>query len=784
MIWERDFMKKWVAFALSVVIAASFTPTVFAAHYVTRGETVEMLLEAADFYNPDVQKTDIIKGYTDGTLKEDTLITKTEALVMIDRAFGEFPELTGHNLRVALPTKPTTTLPTWAEQSVYDVFATGTVSVQPSNEFITHQELSLMIDRLYALYGSNLKDSYYATINKDILNTLEIPTGKTSMGSTAQIALQTQSQISDLIQKTVASTPEVGSPAEKIKILYDNITNMEARNEAGYTPIKEDLKNIEAAKSLSELGELYILQGTNTALDTFADFGLSIDMMDSTSYIPEFTYATASQIEQIYRGEAEPQKEAYLTYLEMLLKLCGETPEQANLSAQSYFALEQQLSEASLTAEEKNDISNTYNLYTLDELQAIFPMLDIKQIYADTGMKAYEKIVVSDVGNMEEVARILQEESLDTIKNYIKVSLITSFAQYFGKDFTDVIAAYDQTVMGISGTQSIEQQATSIISNVLSDYIGELYAEQYCSEALVADVTKMIDDIKNVFRQRIQSLDWMSESTKQKALLKLDTMIVCVGAPNYEEEHSYLDDVSFRSVSEGGSYFENMLAITKATEQQQVKNSFEPIDRTQWITTPQTVNAFYMPSFNSIYFPVAFLQSPVYDVNASYEENLGGLGTVIAHEMTHAFDLNGALFDENGNLANWWTTEDKAAFEQLCQDVITFYDGQESAPGIENNGTLTLGENVADLGAMACVVELGKQTPDFDYKAMFEQFALLWAKTASREYLQLLAYTDVHASSNVRADRVLQSIDEFYEVYDIQEGDGMYVAPEDRVQIW
>lgn len=778
-------MKKWIALILSVAMTTSVTPTVFAAEdYVTRGEAVELLLEAADFYNSDVQETDIIKGYTDGTLQKDTLVTKTEALVMIDRAFGEFPELTGHNLRVALPTEPTATPPEWSEQSINNVFATGTVSIKPSDEFITQQEFLLMIERLYDLYGSNLKDSYYATINKDILNTLEIPTGQGSMGTVEQLGLQTQSQILDLIKNAINSTPEPGSPEEKIKILYENITNMEARNQAGYTPIKEDLENIAAANSLSELEELSILKGFGNALGIFVDFSLTIDNMDSTSYIPVLTYATASGLEQIYSGEAEAQKEAYLTYLETLLKLCGETPEQAKANAQSYFELEKRLSEASLTTEELNDINNTYNLYTLDELQEIFPMLNIKQIYANTGMKEYEHVVVSDVGNMKEVAKILQEESLDTIKNYIKIAVINYFARFSGEDFLNAISAYNQAIAGLSGMPSIEQQATSTISNVLSDYIGELYAEKYCSEKLVTDVTKMINDIKNVYRQRIQSLDWMSETTKQKALLKLDTMIVNVGAPNYEEEQSCLDDATLRSVSEGGSYFENMLEISKANNEEQIKSSFESVDHTEWITTPQTVNAFYMPSFNSINFPVAFLQSPIYDVNASYEENLGGLGTVIAHEMTHAFDSNGALFDENGNVANWWTPEDKAAFDKLCQDVIVFFDGQEAAPEITNNGTLTLSENVADLGAMACIVELGKQIPDFDYKALFEQYALLWANTSYREYLQVLLYMDVHASGNVRTDRVLQSIDKFYEVYDIKEGDGMYVAPENRVQIW
>ena len=199
---------------------------------------------------------------------------------------------------------------------------------------------------------------------------------------------------------------------------------------------------------------------------------------------------------------------------------------------------------------------------------------------------------------------------------------------------------------------------------------------------------------------------------------------------------------------------------------------------------PFTVNACYSPQQNDITFPAAILQAPMYDVNASYEQNLGGIGYVIAHEITHAFDNNGAKFDENGNAADWWTEEDYAAFQQLCQEMIDFYDGEEGVPGIPMNGTLTLSENVADQGAAACITEIvaGLENPDFE--TLYKSMANSWAATASREYCQYAAQADVHSTEKLRVNRVVVNCDEFYETFDIQEGDGMWVAPEDRVRIW
>lgn len=330
----------------------------------------------------------------------------------------------------------------------------------------------------------------------------------------------------------------------------------------------------------------------------------------------------------------------------------------------------------------------------------------------------------------------------------------------------------------------MNEEAAEVIAEVLPDYVGQIYAERYCSDEIISDVTNMVHDIIGVYRERISNLSWMSEVTKQKAIRKLNTMRIKVGAPDYSKVKPSADRADLRSRDEGGSYYQNRIEIAKAERMESAWLSKETVDREEWITTPQTVNAFYMPSFNSVNFPAAFLQAPIYDPEASYEENLGGIGTVIGHEVTHAFDSGGAQYDENGNIADWWTQEDKEAFGRLCGEVTDYFDGVEAAPGITVDGELTLTENIADLGALACVTSLGEKKKDFDFKKMFESYAELWSSVASRGRLQDMVYSDIHSPAKVRVDRVLQSSRKFYEVYGIDKKDGMYVSEEKRVEIW
>ena len=783
---------KMIALAVTVLMTLSAAPiTGMAAQEdcATRGEVVQMLMNAADDYNPQVQKTDIIKGYGDGDLREEESVTRAQALVMLGRAFGELPQLVGDNLRVAIPKESFTDIPQWAQSELAPIFDAGIVAGTGEGKFspddpVTVGQMETFIDRVYTLYGSNLKDSFYATVNKSELETLEIPAGGSIAGTLYRIIDQGTLQVLELIKEIAASEPKKGSAQEKIKILYDNFMDMEARNAAGFAPIAEELKAIEQVESVSELSKISIMGDSASALTMLAEFVLGIDDMDSSQYLTIFCPAGAVQTKPIYNGEAETQKNAYLKYLVALLTLCGEDAESAAEDAQAFFAFEKQLSDASLTIAEQYDLEKTYNIYSLDELKDIFSSVDLQAEFSRSGLCGSERIQVCDKGSMMKLAEMLTDDNIDAVKNFLKVKLIMGSAHYFGEDFKNVRLTYLKEAYGIEGERATEEEAAEVIADALPDYVGQAYAEKYCSQEIISDVTEMIHDIIEVYRSRISKLDWMGEETKQKAISKLDSLRVHVGAPDYSEVTSALDTAVLKSKEDGGSYYQNRMEIQKALQRDDAELSAEPVDKDQWITTPQTVNAFYMSSFNSITFPMAFLQAPVYDKNASYEENLGGVGSIIAHELTHAFDSSGAQYDENGNAVNWWTDKDKAEFAKLCEDVISFFDGRESAPGIAIDGTMTLTENIADLGAISCITEIGEKTENFDFQKMYASYAKLWMCTASREYLQNMVYEDVHSPGKVRVDRVLQSLDKFYEVYEIGENDGMYVPPEERAGIW
>ena len=295
-------------------------------------------------------------------------------------------------------------------------------------------------------------------------------------------------------------------------------------------------------------------------------------------------------------------------------------------------------------------------------------------------------------------------------------------------------------------------------------------------------MTKMVEDIIAVYKDRIKNLDWMSDETKEQALKKLDTMGIKVGYPDTWK--SIVDDVEIKSVEEGGSYFSNKIALLKASKDNMVANQGKPIDKTQWATPVFTVNAFYTPSYNDITFPAAFLQKPIYDPEKSYEYNLGSVGITIAHEITHAFDNNGAKYDENGNAANWWTEEDYASFVELCIKMAELYDGYEYAPGIAINGTLTLSENVADQGALSCVLEIASKSEDPNYEELFYSLARMFSFATTREFAEYVSNNDVHSFGRTRINPLLSNSNEFYNTFGITEKDGMYISPEKRVKIW
>ena len=398
------------------------------------------------------------------------------------------------------------------------------------------------------------------------------------------------------------------------------------------------------------------------------------------------------------------------------------------------------------------------------------------------GLKKEDKILVMDEALTKEFAGLFSDENLETLKTAAKLSVLLSYGGALNTEFIDAANTFNQEFLGISGTYSDEELAAINVANIMPDYIGEIYAEKYFTEEAKQNVLKMVSDIVSVYKERINGLDWMSGETKKKAINKLDKMGVKIGYP--DKWDTYLDNAQIKSKADGGSYFDNILEIAKASVKYMSELQGTVPDKTKWAMYPYTVNACYSATSNDITFPAAILQPPMYDVNASYEENLGAIGYIIAHEITHAFDNNGAKFDENGNAADWWTEQDYAEFEKRCEKMVYFYDRQEGIPGVPMNGRQTLSENVSDQGAVQCVTEVVSRLENPDYTKFYRSMAKAWASTKTREYAKYAAGTDVHSEDKLRVNRVVVNCDEFYKAFDITEKDGMWVAPAERVKIW
>ena len=781
-------IKKVVSGLLALSIAVGSMYVVSAKdQYVTRGQVADMLLVAADDYNPNVKKEDIIQGYEDGELHEDWNVTRAEALVMLKRAFGKMPELNEYTKRIAIPKEDFTDIPKWAETELADVFDAGIVAgtsegVFSPDENVTDTQMDLFIKRTYAVFGSNLKDDFYATVNKEALNNFEIKPGRLIAGNAYSLDDTNTERINDLLANIINQSHEKGTKEQKIADLYNNITDTESRNKAGITPIKPYLDKIDEVKTIKDLNEINSELIKELCISALGDFSVTADFKDNTKNIPDFYMIAPILPKDIYMSDNAEQIKAYKDYLTENLVLSGETKESAQKHSEAYFDFEKQLAESMLDTQDNADVDKIYNLYTLEELQKAVPNMDISKILKDSEFKYDGKILVSDVGLLEKNGELYNKDNIDVLKTRAKLIVLLGWGETLNEEFTQVSTDFQNAFYGTEGSYTAEEKATITIENIMYDYLGELYAQNYFSKEAKQNVEKMISDIIDVYRTRIEKLTWMSDTTKEKALKKLDTMQINVGYP--EDVQSYMDDVEIKSAADGGSYFENMLAISKEQVKNLIEHQDEPIDKNDWGMAVYTVNAMYDSLANSITFPAGILQAPIYDVNASYEENLGGIGYIIAHEITHAFDNNGAKFDENGNATDWWTEEDYSAFSKLCKDVEAFYDGEEAAPGIAVNGELTLSENIADLGAVSCITEIVSHLDNPNYEALYKSIARTWASSSSREYMQYVSQTNVHCLDKLRTNRTIVNDQEFYDTFGIKENDGMYVAPEDRVHIW
>ncbi len=758
-------------------------------------QAAQRIEKAASHYRK-TSADDLMKSLPKST-RQNAAVTRAEALVMLSAAFGTLPD-PGVFAIYAYPVGAEfTDIPGWAEKPVSNLVQAGLVTgtdgdntVLSPDESITWDELETLIRRVYAYLGQDARDDFWSYTNREWLLGVNIPYGYGKIDASTFLSLQNVSAVAQDIRslaENASQWPE-GSDERKIGDFYNSVMDEESRNQAGAGMLQPYLDRFHQARTLDELLQsLYDLY-QDTGISLLYDFTPVVDSHSSEQYILSFTYTgIALSKDSLTDPSQRWMVNALREYLKEMLLFGG--LEEAEGERQAQLLLDYNLAMAPLSweVEEQGDVDKTYNLYTFEQLQNLFPEADLSTMLEVQGYDAAEakkgKIVVSNPKTLEYFASLCNEEHLDFLKAVAAANLVGGLSSSLTTDLYLTANNFRNLYTGTTGTPTLEETANYLTRNMMSLEVNRYYAKTYCSAQVKEEVTELIRELIDVFRRRIEKLDWMSQSTKDNAKKKLDTMRLNVAYP--DQWDTDFDDVPVYGPEKGkNNLLENSIAMTRRTAQEYPKMLKEKVDKDNWGGDLITVNAYYNPICNSITVPAGSLQAPFYGKDQSLEENLAGIGFFIAHEVTHSFDNSGAKFDENGNAANWWTEKDYEAFQQRCDKMVEFYDGYEAAPGFPNNGTRSLSENIADLGAMECLVEFLKEQGSADLTEFFTAFAWSWRALYLRTYLQYLANIDVHSYDCVRVNRTLSAVDAFYEAFHVQEGDGMYTSPEDRPKVW
>ena len=628
------------------------------------------------------------------------------------------------------------------------------------------------------------QDDYYEYVNQNLLSKIELAATDAHWDWFGELNAVVSSEMEDIIRDLSkdGKTYEKGTPEQKIKDMYECVSNTENREKIGLGPLEPYMDSIRSAKNIDEyLDALAHLSGEFGFSSIVGGYYISQDKADSSEYSVYMMYADTLIGKEYIEGEATKEYvDMYLDYVNDMLMEFGMSAGEAAASTDSIERLLRDICASTLTTEQLYDPAITYNVYTAEELQQLYTNVDVGKMLKTLGVAGQDRYIVIDVEQAKKINSLLVEENLQALKDYSSFVMLNDVAEYASSGYVKLHDQMQNSLYGITESWGDEKIWMDLTQDLLPWDFGTIYVEKHFSQEDKEAVEGMIDLILKEYENIINKQEWMSEATKKKAIKKLETMQVKIGYP--EEWPAAKDMMQVTPISEGGSLLSNWLVSMQVAIEAQLQKLGTKVDRSEWDVTPQTINAMYDPLNNEIIFPAAILQAPFYNSRNSDGANLGGIGFVIAHEVSHAFDSSGALYDEYGNYNVWWTQEELEEYDRLSQSIVEYYNNYEMM-GIKVNGDLTLMENIADLGAITCITSIiGDDEEALD--DAFGQMTYDWASADTASFMMYLLNTDTHSPNKVRVNAVLSSCDAFYEIYDIKETDGMYVAPEDRVGIW
>lgn len=631
------------------------------------------------------------------------------------------------------------------------------------------------------------QDDFYEAINYETMAGWKIPDDMEQVTYFQLNNKDISQKITAELKAAAAQLPDLapGSDEWNVAALYQTGLDQQRRNQGGFGEIGGlFLAEIDQAASVPELLETTQRFGRNYGFSYLGSFSYETDFADSNRKILNLKAPDTGLQKETWLAENTESQANVAAYCELLEKLwvqAGNPESTAEQTVAQVTAMMQDIAQVSLNRQDSYNPEKINNPYPLNELPDFLfnGQLTGRQIAEIYGANPEETLNIIDMEASKRLADWLTEENLPLLKNYIKLLFYKDSADYREIAALEINQDYEFQIYGAKPYE-FEEQVSRSVQDILAFQCGKLFCDKYFSLATKQEVEALIQEFVAAYAKRLDNLTWMSGSTKEAAKLKLTNLTYQVGCPDEWPQDKY--QLKLQTPEQGGLYIDNVFRVFKAQIDDNFARKNEPVSRDEWYSAPQEVNAYYLPSANSITILAGILQEPFYSPNASEEEKLGGIGTVIAHELTHAFDNAGAQYDELGNVRNWWTEEDLQGFQELAAKVVAYYDGQE-VYGCRVDGNLTVGENIADLGALACVTQIAEEK-GLNLQEVYKAFANIWAGKVRPEYLSYLTTTNEHAPYKIRVNAGLSALDAFYAAFGVQEGDGMYQPPENRPAIW
>lgn len=610
-------------------------------------------------------------------------------------------------------------------------------------------------------------------------------------GSFDMLAENNREQLKGLIVEIAAGQNAQGTIGQKIGDIYNLAMDSVKLNADGVTPIQADLEKIASVKDKSEIVPL-MAELAHSGVFPYFSFYVGADIMDSKSNLFQLYQGGISLGEKEYYLDNDDVtvniRNKYKEHIVKMFQLAGFDEAAAKKKMEAVMDIETRIAKASFSAVEQRNPAANYHKMSLDELKKEIPGIDWDAFLNGIGVKGVTELSVSQVDPIKEVEKIINSLPVENQIAYMQWSLIDRAAGYLSDDLVaQNFDFYGKTLSGKQTNQPRWKRAVSTVNGVLGEAVGQMYVEKYFPAAAKERMVQLVKNLQTALGERIRNLEWMGDSTKIKAIEKLNSFYVKVGYPDKWRDYTGLN-------IEKDSYWANVKRATEFELDYMLSKAGKPVDRDEWGMTPQTVNAYYNPTTNEICFPAGILQYPFFDMNAGDAFNYGAIGVVIGHEMTHGFDDQGRQFDKDGNLKDWWTAEDAKRFEERAQVMVNFFDSIQVLPGLNANGSLTLGENIADHGGLQVSFQAFKNatkdaplpvkdgfTPE---QRFFLSYAGVWAGNIRDEQIRLQTKSDPHSLGRWRVNGALPQIGAWYDAFGIKEGDPMYLAPEKRVSIW